>query len=80
MAQTEIATTRSGGFRVFHKSQAGAPEFFTDEGGDWYFEPNDPHGGDDVYSVGYPTREAALAAAEAREDEQDLQDAIMEEV
>lgn len=66
-----------GQWLIFHKDDAGCPECFADlgelddegnlSGGPWYYEPNNPHGGDDVYSLGYPTKEAALDAAEAEE-------------
>ncbi len=59
--------TKSGAFVVFHQSDAGAPELFNDDGGDWYFEPSGVDVGD-VFSPGYPTPGAALAAAEEWEE------------
>lgn len=47
---------------VYHRDDAGCPEAHTHSGGPWYFEPQGWDG--DVYSQGYPTREAAQAAAD----------------
>ena len=48
------------GWTVYHRDTAGQPSAHTDHGGPWYFEPKDYNG--DVYSPGYPTREAAAEA------------------
>jgi hypothetical protein len=63
----EIITTESGDYRIFQGRDAGSPQFFELEL--WYYEPNDPHGGDGVFSEGYPTAQDALDAAEAWEEE-----------
>ncbi len=56
------------GFVVFHKENAGRPESF--EGGPWFFEPSS-YECNDVYSVGYATKEAAENAAAEWESRQD---------
>lgn len=62
MTEETTTTTQAGTYLVFHgKRDAGAPELFEDA---WYFEPNGPHGADDVFSQPYQTRDAALNAAE----------------
>lgn len=79
---TEITTTPSGQHRIFHYAQAGQPDAFAEDAavqGPWFFEPNDAHGGDGVYSDGYPTQEAALDAAIAWEAAMDMEEALEEE-
>lgn len=48
------------GWTVYHRENAGIPEAHADAGGPWHFEPKGYDG--DVYSRGYPTREAAIDA------------------
>lgn len=57
--------TVSGQFTVFHKKDAGAPEYF--KGGPWFFEPTGIDSGG-VYSKGYKSSAKALEAAEAWEE------------
>lgn len=64
MVPTMRIHTASGGFRVYHKEEAFAPE--AHQGGPWFFEPVG-YVDREPYSLGYPTVEAALDAAEAWE-------------
>ena len=59
-----MATRRQApaGWSVYHRSEAGSPELHT--GGEWFFQPDDFDGGE-VWSRGYPSQAAALAACEA---------------
>lgn len=54
-------------FVVFHKENAGRSESF--DGGPWFFEPSN-YEGNDVYSEGYATKEAAEHAANEWESRQ----------
>lgn len=55
------------GWTVYHRSDAGDPAIHSD--GEWYYAPEDGAGGG-VYSPGYPTRVAAVAACLAWYDQQ----------
>ncbi|HLZ70487.1 MAG TPA: hypothetical protein VKV26_11360 [Dehalococcoidia bacterium] len=61
--------TQSGQFRIYHSSEAGSPRAHDDTTGAWYYEPVD-WGEGDVFSPGYVTEAAALAAAERWEQQQ----------
>ena len=52
---------------VYHVSEAGQPEVHDTSTGEWFFEPEENHG--DVYSNGYPSREAARTEADKHEME-----------
>ncbi len=73
MTLTLTTATESGRYVVYHRSEAGNPAAFTDERGDWYFEPEDWYTGE-PFSCGFPTCQEALDAAEeweAREVDRD---------
>lgn len=56
-------------YTIYHVSEAGSPTAHDTSNGEWFFQPNDVNDGE-VFSDGYPTREAAEAAAQAWDDEQ----------
>ena len=60
----DVRATVSGDFVIYRGSEAGAPHLH--DPNQWYYEPHG-WGQGEVYSDGYPTAEAALAAAEAWE-------------
>ena len=67
-----LSYTESGEFVVFNRYTAGSPSCFIDKGGDWFYEPVDLQM-NIVYSDGYPSREAALEAAEEWEEKMEIE-------
>lgn len=61
--QSDKSNQTVNGFVVFHKDNAGYPDVF-DSGGPWFYEPEN-YQGNDQFSEGYPTKEAAIEAAKA---------------
>lgn len=53
------------GWTVYHASRAGVPQLHgvaAGHPGEWHFQPDDGPAGE-VWSIGYPTRAEAVAAA-----------------
>jgi hypothetical protein len=61
MAREKIEVAEGIYYIVFTPEETGAPELHE---GQWHFEPvTDYDGGGDVFSSGYPNKEAAIEAA-----------------
>lgn len=61
--------TEDGEYVIYHVSEAGSPSAHDTTGGEWFFQPADVNDGE-VFSGGYPTAEAAEAAARDWADQQ----------
>jgi hypothetical protein len=60
---------------VYHVSEAGAPAVHDTSTGEWFYEPKDNRETGSVYSLGYPSVEAATDAI-GYEDEENYDELV----